>query len=86
MEGVIIRKSTKKNKKYDVIFSNGKIVSFGQLGYEHYKDMTPLKLYSKLDHLDEKRRRLFRLRFKKLYELNKNNIYSPIFWSWNYLW
>ena len=80
------RKSTHKNKKYDVILPDGTIISFGQLGYEHYKDTTPLKLYKHLDHNDKDRRQRFRSRFAKLYEKNKNNRYSPMYWSWNYLW
>jgi hypothetical protein len=83
---IIFRKSKEKTKKYDVILPNGVIISFGNINYQHYKDSTPLKLYSNLDHLDENRRRLFRSRFKKLFEKNKNNIYSPIFWSWYMLW
>ena len=83
---VRIRKSTHKGKKYDAILDDGTIVPFGQLGYEHYKDTTPLKLYSNLDHKDDKRKLLFQERFRKLYEKNKNNPKSSIFWSWNFLW
>lgn len=83
---VKFRKSKRNDKKYDVILPNGKIISFGQIGYEQYKDSTPLKLYSDLDHNDERRRDNFRKRFYKLYEKNKLNVESPIFWAWNYLW
>ncbi len=68
MEVLDIRKSKQKNKKYsaDVIL-NGKLyknVNFGSLNYEQYKDSTPLKLYSYLDHNDKNRRRLYHIRHK----------------------
>ena len=58
------RKSNKKNKKYDAILIKDKIkyVSFGDNRYEHYKDKTPDKFYSYLDHLDKKRRDKYRKR------------------------
>jgi hypothetical protein len=65
-------KSKNKKKKYDVILPNGKVVSFGSISH--------------LDHLDEKRRNNFKNRFRKLYEKNKLNVESPIFWSWWCLW
>lgn len=40
-------------------------VKFGHKSYEQYKDSTPLKLYSSMDHGDENRRRLFHIRHKK---------------------
>jgi hypothetical protein len=57
---------------------------FGAYGMEQYKDK--FKQYSDWDHNDEKRRELFRKRFRKLYEKNKDNPRSAIYWSWNYLW
>lgn len=80
------RRSTRKDKKYDAVLDDGKIIPFGQIGYEHYRDKTPLKLYSHLDHNDFRRRMLFRERFEKLYKANENNLHSAIYWSWNYLW
>ena len=70
MEVSSIRKSTQKNKLYmaDVVY-NGKSYKnqhFGDDRYQHYKDSTPLKLYSYLNHNDLDRRRLFHSR-------NKNN-------------
>ena len=50
-----IQKSTRKNKKYMVII-DGKKIHFGSSLYPQYKDRTPLKLYSHLDHNDKKRR------------------------------
>lgn len=59
-------------------------IKFGAYGMEQYKDK--FKQYSDFDHNDEKRRELFRKRFRKLYEKNKDNPMSAIYWSWNYLW
>ena len=60
MEVFNLRKSNKKNKKYvaDVIIDNKlyENVNFGDLRYEHYRDSTPLKLYSHLDHNDLQRK------------------------------
>lgn len=80
------RKSKKKFKKYDAILLNDKIkyVSFGDNRYQHYKDTTPDKFYSYLDHLDKKRRDNYRKRAgAKDYHLKK---YSPAYFSYNYLW
>jgi hypothetical protein len=66
MEVFDLRKSTRKNKKYMAdVKINGilhKNVHFGSLNYEQYKDSTPLKLYSNLDHNNLKRRELFHIR------------------------
>lgn len=47
-------KSNKKNKKLDVIV-NGKIISFGDIRYQHFFDKT--RIHKNLDHKDEKRRK-----------------------------
>jgi len=82
------RKSTKKYKKYDGILKGDdghlKYVPFGDNRYEQYKDITPLKLYQHLDHNDTKRLLLFQSRFGRMYE--KTEKYSPLWFSWNYLW
>lgn len=75
----------KKYKVY-IYFPNGskKTVQFGDIRYEHYKDTTPLKLYTQKNHYDTERRRLYRLRHgKKNYQKKK---YSPAWFSWKYLW
>lgn len=83
MEVLNIKKSTQKNKKYmaDVIYNNKlyKNVHFGDKRYQHYRDSTPLKLYSYLDHNDLKRKRLFHIRHKK-------NIGISSMLSKKYLW
>lgn len=59
-------------------------VRFGAYGMEHYKDA--FKQYKELDHNDEKRRELFRKRFRKLFEKYQSNPSSALFWSWLFLW
>lgn len=65
-------------------------IHFGDTRYEHYKDTTPLKLYSHLDHNDKERRRLYRARHQKITNLKGEPAYkskkSAAYWSWNYLW
>lgn len=53
-------RGTKKEKKYTVVVENRRTkkrrrISFGAVGYQQYKDRTPLKLYKKGDHGDRKR-------------------------------
>jgi hypothetical protein len=67
--------SKRKDKKYFVKTIDNKIVHFGAIKFEDY-----------LIHGDENRLNNFQDRFKKIYEKNKNNINSPLFWSWNLLW
>lgn len=75
--------SKRKNKKYDV-YKNGKyLLSFGDLRYEHFRDNTPIKAYSHLDHNDVKRRDNFRKRFKKHDHWDED---KALFYSWNLLW
>ena len=86
-------KSNRKDKKYRVEFVfKDKVhkVNFGQLGFQHFKDRTPLKLYKSLDHNDKDRRERYRKRHSGI--RNKQNqlvfklVTSPSFWSWNMLW
>lgn len=77
-------KSERKGKKYDVEFTyKGKKhkVSFGALGYEQWKDQTPLKLYSYMDHGDPKRRELYYKRHGQT-----SDPLSAKYWSNRYLW
>jgi hypothetical protein len=53
------RISQRKGKKYDALFADGRVVSFGGLRgdgkpYGQYKDRTSLKAYSAYDHKDKK--------------------------------
>ncbi len=80
----IVKESTRKDKKYMAKYkgSDGPFIHFGARGYEHFKDVTPLKLYSKLDHLDPERRRLFKLRHAR----NIKNVGSAAWLSDKFLW
>ena len=79
--GSRFEKSKAKGKKYAAILPDGKRVNFGALGYEHYKDRTPLKLYSHLDHNDSERRKRYYERHNKDYPK-----YSADYFSKKYLW
>lgn len=78
-------KSHTKGKKYDAIVltdtGKEKRVPFGAIGYQQYKDKA-LGLYSKLDHLDKKRRDNYRNRHRGE-NLKK---FSPGYFAWKYLW
>jgi hypothetical protein len=64
-----------KNKKYYVITIDNKKVNFGDIRYQ-----------DNLIHNNKERLNRFRKRFKSLYDLNKNNYNSSIFYSYNLLW
>ena len=54
-----LKKSTRQFKKYMAVFDDGRpSVHFGDNRYEQYRDSTPLKLYSHLDHNDNTRKGL----------------------------
>lgn len=79
-------KSRTDGKKYDAILVNKttkreKRVPFGAKGYEHYKDKA-LGLYSKDNHLDPKRRALYR----KRHQGEDKAKYSSGYFAWKYLW
>ncbi len=63
-----LEKSPAKWKKYraDVMIDGDiyKGVDFGDTRFQHFKDSTPLKLYSNMDHGDTKRLHNFYLRHK----------------------
>ena len=74
--------SKSKNKKYSVyVVKNGKtkLINFGQLPYQHYKDK--LKKYSHLNHNDKNRLKRYYQRFKKTKDKN-----SALYWSNKILW
>jgi hypothetical protein len=78
-----LKVSTRKNKKYDVYKNGDYLLSFGDKRYEQYKDSTPLKHYSHLDHNDKERRRLYKIRHKNDHIDDPN---YPGFWSDKFLW
>ena len=59
---MVILVSTKPGKKY-MVRRDGRLIHFGQRGYEQFKDSTKLKKFSKLDHKDRARRKRF---FKRM--------------------
>lgn len=81
-EGYQIYVSSRKNKKYDVYDGNKYICSFGYGPMQQYRDK--LGHYSDLDHNDEKRRKAFKSRFKKLIDKKDKN--KPTYWSNAILW
>ena len=84
------KKSTRAGKKYMVRSPQGRLIHFGALGYQHYKDSTPLKLYSHLDHKDKVRRD----RYRKRHEAIKTKAGLPAYkdpeqgayYAWKFLW
>ena len=71
-------------KKYKVVLTeNGRkrTVQFGDRRYGQFKDKTPLKLYSKKDTLDSKRKTAYYKRHPKNYPK-----YSADWFSKKYLW
>ena len=81
-EKFTIRRSKKTNKKYDAVFDDGHVVSFGDRRYQHYEDRTKLRAFSHLDHLDPARRAAFDARHRK----NIGRKYSAGWFSKQYLW
>jgi hypothetical protein len=87
---VRFEKSKTKGKKYDAILQNRENkrevkVPFGAIGYQQYKDSTGLGLYTKDNHGDANRRRLYRSRHSKE-KPSFREYYSPGFFSWYRLW
>ena len=87
MKKYIIINPIRKNKKYSVLVYDPiekkykYFLSFGDKRYQHFKDQTPLKLYSHLDHNDINRK-------KRYYSRHgiTNDINSALWWSNNFLW
>lgn len=83
---VKFEKSHLPSKKYNAILEHKttkrqKRVPFGAKGYEQYKDKA-LGLYKSVDHLNAKRRQLYRNRHRGE-ELFK---FSSGYFAWKYLW
>jgi hypothetical protein len=82
------RISQRKGKKYDAVFADGRIVSFGGLRgdgkpYGQYKDRTSLKAYSAYDHKDRKRRKAY---YSRHGPIDDENPYTADWFSKKYLW
>jgi hypothetical protein len=87
-EFVRFEKATAKNKKYKAILRNKRtnknfIVNFGDVRYQHYRDTTPLKLYSNMDHNNERRKNNY---VKRHAFYIKPGYYSPGQMALQYLW
>jgi hypothetical protein len=85
-------RSKNPKKKYDALLEKKstkriKRLSFGSRGMSQYKDSTPLKLYKSKDTNDKVRRKAFRDRFSGTKsKQNWNTTYTPLMFSWRYLW
>jgi hypothetical protein len=79
--GYKIRLSLRKGKKYDILKNDKYLLSFGASDYEQYKDSTPLKAFSRKDHNDEKRKKLYYKRHGKTSDKSR-----ALYWSNKYLW
>ena len=79
----VIRPSTRRHKKYMAVFLDGRrpAVHFGDSRYAQYRDSTPLRLFSHLDHLDPKRRASYYARHG-----TKAEPYSAKWFSHKFLW
>ena len=74
-------------KKYNAIIEDVKTrkrmkVPFGSTQYQQFRDDVPLKLYKRLDHNDEKRRKNYLARHEK----TRHKRFSPSWLSSVYLW
>ena len=83
------KKSTRQGKKYMVMY-NEKWIHFGDSTMQHFRDSTPLKLYSNLNHNDPQRRTSYLARAKGIKDKQGNLTYldknSPNQYSVKYLW
>lgn len=88
---------TKGNKKYVAVLKDGSRVPFGDRRYQHYKDRVPTELgggrWTRLNHLDDERRKSYRSRAFGQLASNFGTIqraitipYSPAWFSFNFLW
>lgn len=85
IDNIKFYKSNRKGKKYKVSFTYmGKNynIHFGSSTNDQYRDDTPLKLFSKRNHLDKERRRRYYLRHGS----DNNDPTTPKFWSHRMLW
>ena len=88
-----IFKSKSKNKKYSVyVIKNNKktLIHFGDKRYQQFRDATPLRLYKKLDHMDNDRRRRYLQRSRKIRnkkgQLTHKDKNSSNYYSIKFLW
>lgn len=82
------RVSTKRGKKYDAVFDDGRVVSFGAIKkdgvpYAQFRDRTNIKAFKQYDHNDTKRRDRY---YKRHGAINESKPYTPDWFSKKYLW
>ena len=80
-------RSKKRGSKYDAIIEDKvtkrqQRVPFGSSIHDQYRDDTGLKLYSRLNHNDEKRRQSYLAR----HENTRHKKFSPSWYSSVFLW
>ena len=77
-----LRPSTRKHKKYMAVWRDGRpAVHFGDNRYEHWRDSTPLGIYTHLNHNDDERRRRYYLRHGY-----NAKLHSAKWFAHKYLW
>ena len=85
---VKFQKSKSRNAKYDAIIEDVKTlrkqtIPFGDNSYQQYRDDTGLKIYSRLDHNDKKRKASYLARHEKTrYKKWSASWFSSVF-LWN---
>lgn len=80
-------RSKKKGSKYDAIIEDKvtkrqQRVPFGDVRYQHFSDKSGLKLYSRLDHNDPKRRAAYKAR----HENTRHKKFSSSWYADTVLW
>ena len=84
----VIQRSNRRDKKYQAVFDNGKIIHFGGIKrngepYEQFRDSTPIKAFSAYDHNDPERKKRYYARHGTL---TNAPIYSASWFSGHFLW
>ncbi|KAL8003723.1 hypothetical protein Plhal703r1_c12g0064011 [Plasmopara halstedii] len=82
------RISKRKDKKYDAVFDDGRVVSFGGIKrngepYQQYRDITPLRAFSKYDHGNIERKQRF---YRRHGPIDTSKPYTASWFSKTFLW
>lgn len=93
IEELDIRISKYRRYKYDILIKDGKKkrwISFGNRTTPHYRDTTPLKAYSFLDHNYLSMRKNYISKCSTLLNKNNrcrmNNLLDPLYYELKYLY
>ncbi|KAL7682749.1 hypothetical protein Plhal304r1_c046g0126861 [Plasmopara halstedii] len=78
----------RKDKKYDAVFDDGRVVSFGGIKrngepYQQYRDITPLRAFSKYDHGNIERKQRF---YRRHGPIDTSKPYIASWFSKTFLW